>query len=318
MKVAVLDDYQRVALTYADWGRVQAAGEVTVFDRNLGSVDEAAAALADFDVICLMRERMPVPAELIERLPKLKLIVVTGPYNRTLDLAACEARGIVVSATRSANTGYPTAELTWALILAAARHIDAEMRNVREGRWQTTVGTTLFGRALGVLGLGRLGTEVARLGRAFGMEVIAWSPNLTAEKAQAGGARLVSKAELFGEADVLSIHMVLSDRTRGLVGAQDLERMKPDAILVNTSRGPIVDEAALVEALKAERIGGAALDVFGQEPLPADHPFRTLPNVLATPHLGYVTRDTYEVFFHDTVEDIEAFLAGRPIRLLTH
>jgi D-3-phosphoglycerate dehydrogenase len=318
MKLAVLDDYQRVALTLADWSRVQAACEITVFDRNFGSVDEAAEALADFDIICTMRERMPIPAELIARLPKLKLIVVTGPYNRTLDVAACEARGIVVSATRSAGTEHPTAELTWALILGAARNLGTELRNVREGGWMATVGTTVFGKTLGVLGLGRLGTEVARLGRAFGMEIIAWSPNLTAEKAEAGGARLVSKAQLFEQADVLTIHVVLSDRSRGLVGAEDLARMKSDAILINTARGPIVDEDALVQVLKAGRIGMAGLDVFGQEPLPADHPFRTLPNVLATPHLGYVTRDTYEVFFQDTVEDVEAFLAGRPIRLLTH
>ncbi|HTI67928.1 MAG TPA: D-2-hydroxyacid dehydrogenase family protein [Caulobacteraceae bacterium] len=318
LKVAVLDDYQRVALSFADWSRVQAAGSVTVFDRNLGSVEEAAAALADFDVICLIRERMPVPAALIERLPKLKLIVVTGAHNRTLDLAAAAARGIVVSHTRNAGTQHPTAELTWALILGAARSIGVETRNMREGGWQTTVGATLHGRTLGVLGLGRLGKVVADLGRAFGMEVMAWSPNLTAERAREAGVRLATKAELFAGSDVLTLHMVLSERTRGLVGAADLALMRPDAILVNTSRGPLIDEAALLEALAARRIGVAALDVYDQEPLRADHPFRTLPNVLATPHLGYVTRETYEVFFPGVVEDIEAFLAGRPINLLTH
>lgn len=317
MKVAILDDYQKVALNFADWTRIQASCEVVQFDRNLGSVDEAAAALADFDVICLMRERMPVPAGLIERLPRLKLIVVTGAHNRTLDLEAADKRGIVVSCTRNAGTEHPTAELTWALILGAARSVGVETRNMREGRWQTTIGTTLFGRTLGVLGLGRLGTEVARLGRAFGMEVLAWSPNLTEDKAAAGGATLVSKAELFERSDVVTVHMVLSDRTRGLVGAEDLARMKSDAILVNTSRGPLIDEAALLATLRAERIGVAALDVYGREPLAPDHPFRTLPNVLATPHLGYVTRETFEVFFPDMVEDIEAFLAGRPVRLLT-
>ena len=318
LKVALLDDYQKVALTFADWSRVQAACDVTVFDRHLGSVDEAAAALADFDVICLIRERMPVPAALIERLPNLKLIVVTGAHNRTLDLAACAARGIVVSHTRNAGTEHPTAELTWALILGAARYVGTETQNFREGRWQTTVGTTLFGRTLGVLGLGRLGTVVAQLGKAFGMEVMAWSPNLTAERAQAAGVRLATKAELFAGSDVVTLHMVLSDRTRGLVGAEDLALMRPDSILVNTSRGPLIDEAALLAALRDRRIGVAALDVYGQEPLAPDHPFRTLPNVLATPHLGYVTLETFEVFFPDVVEDIEAFLAGRPIRLLTH
>jgi phosphoglycerate dehydrogenase-like enzyme len=318
LKIAILDDYQSVALKYADWTRVRKDCEVVQFDRNLGSVEEAAAALAGFDVLCLMRERMPVPAALIERLPRLKLIVVTGAHNRTLDLDAAQARGITVCCTRNAGTEHPTAELTWALILGAARSIGVETRNLREGGWQTTIGTTLYGRTLGVLGLGRLGAEVARRGRAFGMEVIAWSPNLTQEKADAGGATLVSKAELFERSDVLTLHMVLSDRTRGLVGAEDLARMQPDAILVNTSRGPLVDEAALLAALQGGRIAMAALDVFGQEPLAADHPFRTLPNVLATPHLGYVTGDTFEVFFPDMVEDIEAFLAGRPIRLLTH
>jgi phosphoglycerate dehydrogenase-like enzyme len=316
LKVAVLDDYQGVALSYADWSRVQAACDVTVFDRNLESVEAAATALADFDVICLMRERMPVPAALVERLPKLKLIAVTGAHNRTLDLVAATARGIAVSSTRNADTQYATSELTWALILAATRHIASEALNLRAGGWQQTVGSTLHGRTLGVLGLGRLGSVVARLGQAFGMEIIAWSPNLTEEKAAAGGARLVSKAELFAQSDVLTLHMVLSDRTRGLVGAGDLALMKPDSILVNTSRGPLVDEAALLAALRERKIGMAALDCFDVEPLPADHPFRTLGNVVAAPHLGYVTQETYRVFFRDTVENIEAFMAGAPIRLL--
>jgi phosphoglycerate dehydrogenase-like enzyme len=317
MRIAVLDDYQGVAFAYADWTRVRAAAEVTVFDRHLASVDAAAEALADYDAVCLMRERMPVPAALIERLPKLKLLVTTGAHNRTLDLEAARRRGIVVSATRNAGTEHPTAELTWALILGAARHLGVEAANLRSGGWQTTVGTTLHGRTLGVVGLGRIGARVAAQARAFGMEPIAWSPNLTADRAEAGGARLAAKAELFEAADVVTLHMVLSERTRGLVGADDLARMKPDALLVNTSRGPLVDEAALLAALRSNRIGGAALDVFEQEPLPADHPFRTLPNVLAAPHLGYVTRETYAVFFPDMVEAVEAWLAGRPIRLLT-
>lgn len=318
LKVAVLDDYQRVAEQFADWSRVRAQCSVEIFDRHLGSVDQAVAALADFDVICLVRERMPVPAALIERLPKLKMICVTGAHNRTLDVQAALARGIVVSHTGAASTENPTCELTWGLILAAARRIDLENRNVREGGWQTTVGLTLHGRTLGVLGLGRLGKVVARVGAAFGMKLLAWSPNLTEERAAEAGARLVSKAELFAQSDVVTIHMVLSDRTRGLVGAEELALMGRDAILVNTSRGPLVQEDALIGALRERRFGLAALDTFDREPLPADHPFRTLGNVLATPHLGYVTRETYQVFYPEVVENIEAFLAGRPIRLIQH
>ena len=317
LKVAVLDDYQKVALQFADWDRVRRSCDVTVFDRHLGSVDEAVTALADFDVICLMRERMAVPAALIALLPKLKLIVVTGAHNRTLDLAAATARGVVVSQTRNANTQHPTGELTWALILAASRHVTLESRALRDGGWQRTVGTTLHGRTLGVLGLGRLGSVVANIGKAFGMEVVAWSPNLTAERAEAAGARLVSKAELFAVSHVVTLHMVLGDTTRGLVGAKELALMQPDAILVNTSRGPLVDEAALLDVLQRRAIGAAALDCFDIEPLPASHPFRTLDNVVATPHLGYVTRETFEVFFADTVENIEAFVAGAPVRLLS-
>jgi D-3-phosphoglycerate dehydrogenase len=317
LKIAVLDDYQNVALTFADWHAIQAQCEVRVFDHNLGSVAEAARALADFDILCLMRERMAVPAALIERLPRLKMIAVTGGHNRTLDLAAAAARNIVVSHTRDASTEHATGELTWALILAAARQVCRENRTLRAGGWQQTVGTTLFGRTMGVLGLGRLGSVVAGIGKAFGMEVVAWSPNLTAERAQTAGARLVSKEELFAQSFVVTLHMVLSERTRGLVGAQELARMGKDSILVNTSRGPLIDEAALLDALRRRAIGVAALDCFDQEPLPADHPFRTLDNVVATPHLGYVTRETFEVFYPDTVENIEAFLAGSPIRLLT-
>jgi D-3-phosphoglycerate dehydrogenase len=318
MRIAVLDDYQNVALNFADWRKVQASCEVRVFNHHLAGLDEAAAALADFDILCLMRERMALPAALIERLPKLKLIVVTGAHNRTLDLAATAARGITVSHTRSAGTEHPTSELTWALILAASRHVVFENRNLREGGWQKTVGTTLHGRTLGIVGLGRLGSAVARIGKAFGMDVIAWSPNLTPERADGNGARRVSKAELFAQSHVVTLHMVLSERTSGLIGVEDLALMRNDAVLVNTSRGPLVDEAALLDALTRRKIGAAALDVFDREPLPADHPFRTLDNVVATPHLGYVTRETFAVFFPDMVENIEAFLAGRPIRLLHH
>jgi phosphoglycerate dehydrogenase-like enzyme len=315
-RIAVLDDYQGVALRMADWSRLQRDGEVVVLRKNLAREDEAAAALAEFDVVCLMRERMPMPESLIERLPKLKLIVVTGAHNRTLDLAAAKARGIAVSNTRGGDSQYATPELAWGLILSLMRHIPDEHRRTREGGWQETIGTALHGKTLGVLGLGRLGTRMAVVGKAFGMELIAWSPNLTAERAEAAGAALVSKEALFERADVLTIHLVLGERSRGLVGAAELQRMKPTAVLINTSRGPIVDEAALIEALRARRIRGAGLDVYDEEPLPAGHPLRDLDNVVLTPHLGYVTEGTYRMFYEDMVEDIEAWLTGAPIRVL--
>jgi phosphoglycerate dehydrogenase-like enzyme len=318
LSVAVLDDYQGVAERFADWSRVRAQCAVEFFARPLGSVDAAATALADFDIICLMRERMPVPGALIQRLPKLKLICVTGAHNRTLDLQAATARGIVVSCTESASTEHPTSELTWALILAAARSIVVENQSIRSGGWQTSVGRTLHGRTLGLLGLGRVGQTVARIGAAFGMNLLAWSPNLTAQRATEAGARLASKSELFAESDVVTVHLVLGDRTRGIVGAEELALMRSDSILVNTSRGPLIQEPALIDALRKGRPGVAALDTFDTEPLPADHPFRSMDNVLATPHLGYVTEDTYRQFYASTVESIEAFLAGQPIRLLRH
>jgi phosphoglycerate dehydrogenase-like enzyme len=318
LSVAVLDDYQGVAERFADWSRVRAQCAVKFFDRPLSSVDEAAATLADFDIICLMRERMPVPGALIQRLPRLKLICVTGAHNRTLDLHAAAARGIVVSHTENASTEHPTSELTWALILAAARHVVGENQSVRSGGWQTTVGRTLHGRTLGLLGLGRVGQTVARIGTAFGMNLLAWSPNLTEQRAAEAGARLVSKSALFAESDAVTVHLVLGDRTRGIVGADELALMRPDSILVNTSRGPLIQEAALIDALRARRPGVVALDTFDTEPLPADHPFRSMNNVLATPHLGYVTEDTYRQFYASTVENIEAFLAGQPVRVLRH
>ncbi len=317
LKIAVLDDYQNVALQFADWTAVQNSCLVQVFQKNLASVDEAATALADFDIVCLQRERMAVPAALLDRLPKLKLIVLTGSRSRTLDIAAARARGVVVSHTRDASLEHATNELTWGLILAAKRYICRENQALREGGWQQTVGSTLHGRTLGVLGLGRIGSVVAAVGKAFGMSALAWSPNLTRERAEENGVELVSKAELFSRSHVVSLHMVLSDRTRGLVGADELSLMGSDSILVNTSRGPLIQEGALLDALRERRIGAAALDCFDQEPLPADHPFRTLDNVVATPHLGYVTRETYSVFFTDMVENIGAFLAGQPIRSLT-
>ena len=315
-RIAILDDYQHVAMTMADWSALLPDCELVVFDRNLATEDEAARALADFDVLCLLRERMPMPRTLIERLPALKLIVVTGAHNRTLDLAAAKERGITVSHTRGGDSQYATPELAWGLILSLMRHIPQEHQRMREGGWQETVGTALHGRTLSILGLGRLGSRMASIGRAFGMEVLAWSQNLTAERAEAAGATLVAKDELFARADVLTIHLVLGERSRGLVGAAELRRMKPSAVLINTSRGPIVDEAALIAALERLDIRGAGLDVYDREPLPADHPLRPLGNVVLTPHLGYVTEGTYRMFYADTVEAIAAWRAGTPVRLL--
>ncbi|HKG86421.1 MAG TPA: D-2-hydroxyacid dehydrogenase family protein [Beijerinckiaceae bacterium] len=315
-RIAILDDYQRVAMTMADWSALPPECDLVVFDRNLETEDEAARALADFDVVCLLRERMPMPRTLIERLPALRLIVVTGAHNRTLDLAAAKERGITVSHTRGGDSQYATPELAWGLILSLMRHIPQEHQRMREGGWQETVGTALHGQTLSILGLGRLGSRMASIGRAFGMEVLAWSPNLTAERAEAAGATLVAKNELFARADVLTIHLVLGERSRGLVGAAELQRMKPSAVLINTSRGPIVDEAALIAALEARDIRGAGLDVYDREPLPADHPLRRLDNVVLTPHLGYVTEGTYRMFYADTVEAIAAWRAGTPVRTL--
>jgi len=315
-RIAILDDYQRVAMTMADWSALPPECDLVVFDRNLETEDEAARALADFDVVCLLRERMPMPRTLIERLPALRLIVVTGAHNRTLDLAAAKERGITVSHTRGGDSQYATPELAWGLILWLMRHIPQEHQRMREGGWQETVGTALHGQTLSILGLGRLGSRMASIGRAFGMEVLAWSPNLTAERAEAAGATLVAKNELFARADVLTIHLVLGERSRGLVGAAELQRMKPSAVLINTSRGPIVDEAALIAALEARDIRGAGLDVYDREPLPADHPLRRLDNVVLTPHLGYVTEGTYRMFYADTVEAIAAWRAGTPVRTL--
>ncbi len=314
--VAVLDDYQGVALELADWQSLPASVSVKVFREPLGGLEEAAAALAPFQAVCLMRERLPFPRALIERLPRLKLIVLTGARSPSLDAQAATDRGVVISHTRGGGTDATTSELTWALILAAARHLPQEDRRIRSGGWQSTIGITLAGRTLGVLGLGKLGSRVAKVGQAFGMNVIAWSTNLTAEKAAEAGVERVEKEALFARSDVLTIHLVLSDRSRGLVSAPELARMQPGALLINTSRGPIVDEAALIAALTAGRLGGAGLDVFNEEPLPLEHPFRRLENVVLTPHLGYVTRDSYAVFYQDTVEDIAAFLAGTPVRVL--
>jgi phosphoglycerate dehydrogenase-like enzyme len=315
VKIAVLDDYQNLALGHADWSRIANAHDLVVFDRHL-SQEEAAQALRPFDVVCHIRERMAFPRTLIDALPDLKLIVVTGRAHRTLDLDAATQRKIPVCHT----DGRPgleaaTPELTWGLILSALRHIPREAAQMATGGWQTTVGTTLEGKTLGLLGLGRLGRRVARYGAAFGMRVIAWSSNLTPDAAREGGAERVSKEEVFRQSDVVSIHLVLGERSMGLVGAAELGLMKPGALLVNTSRGPIVQTGPLLDALGRGAIR-AAIDVYDQEPLPADDPLRSAPNCLLTPHLGYVTTETFRAFFEDVVADIEAYASGRPIRVL--
>jgi phosphoglycerate dehydrogenase-like enzyme len=304
--VAVLDDYQDAARRFADWSVLGDRARLTVFNDHLADPDAVVRRLQDFDVVCVMRERTPLPRTVLDRLPRLRLVVSTGSRNASIDAVAAAQLGIAV-----AHTGYrsdPTIEMTWALILGASRQLVAENQSFRSGGWQRHVGTGLRGKTLGVLGLGRVGAEVARVGAAFGMELIAWSPNMTPERAAEHGATAVSKEDLFARADVLTVHMVLSPKTRGLVGAADLARMKPTALLVNTSRGPLVDEAALLAALRERRIGGAALDVFDSEPLPADHPLRGLDNVLGTPHIGYVADDLYRTFYGDTVAAVRAWL----------
>jgi phosphoglycerate dehydrogenase-like enzyme len=309
MKIAVLDDYQNVALKLADWSVLTGRAEITTFNDHIADPAALIDRLLPFDVICVMRERTPLPREIIERLPRLKLIASTGPGNASIDMAAASERGISVTATGYRST--PTIELTWALILASMRHIVSESNGVRAGGWQTTIGQELEGKVLGVVGLGRVGGQVARIGLAFGMKIIAWSQNMTPEIAATAGATMVPKSELFRQADIVTIHLVLSKRTRGLIGAAEFGVMKPAARLINTSRGPIVDEAALIAALQSRTIGGAALDVFDQEPLPAGHPFRSLDNVLATPHIGYVGEDLYRTFFQDVVASISAWLDER-------
>jgi phosphoglycerate dehydrogenase-like enzyme len=312
MKIAILDDYQNVATGLADWGAL--AGEVRVFTKPFADADDVVRSLAGFDVLVAMRERTGFAAEVLERLTDLRLLVSTGPANSAIDVAAARKLGITVCGTRYES--HPTIEHTWALILAAARNMPDELESMRTGGWQVSVGDGLYGKTLGILGLGRVGSEVARVGRAFGMNTIAWSQNLTAKTAAEHGVRAVTKEQLFTESDVLTIHVVLSGRTRGLVTAAELAAMKTSAILVNTSRGPVVDEVALVDTLRHRRIRAAAIDVFDIEPLPADHELRSLPNALLTGHIAYVTRDLYRIFYQDAVEDIAAFQAGAPVRLI--
>ena len=309
--IAILDDYQGVALAMADWSGLATEHRLQVFRHPLANQDETAAALAGFEIVCLMRERTPFPAQLFHRLPRLKLCVTTGLRNASIDVGAATAHGVIVCGTPGG--GHATAELAFGLMLSIARHIPFEAQAMRTGAWQTTVGQDLKGKTLGILGLGKLGGQMAVYARAFGMTVIAWSQNLTAEKATAAGATLVAKDELFRRSDFVSIHSVLSDRTRGIVGAAELGAMKPTAAIINTSRGPIIDGEALLAALRQNRIAAAALDVYEEEPLPWEHPLRKEPRALLTPHLGYVTEETYRMFYGGTVAAIEAWLAGKPI-----
>ncbi len=312
-RVAILDDYQNVARRMADWTSLPAGTDVVVFADHLSDTEAVAKRLADFDAVVAMRERTPFPRALLERLPRLKLLVTTGMRNASIDVAAATERKIAVCGT--AGLPYPTAELTWGLILALFRRIPAEDRATREGRWQVSCGLGLNGKTLGVVGLGGLGSRVAKIGLAFEMQVIAWSQNLTAARASEIGATLVTKDELLTRSDVVSIHLVLGDRTRKLFGARELSQMKPTAYLVNTSRGPIVDEAALVAAVRQGTIAGAGLDVYDEEPLPLDHPLRNLPNTVITPHLGYVTEEGYRIFYGQALDDVQAWLAGQPVRV---
>jgi phosphoglycerate dehydrogenase-like enzyme len=311
MQIVVLDDYQQVAAHHADWDALDE--EVTFLDSHLEDA-ELVAALRHARVVVAMRERTPIGEELLAQLPELRLIVTTGRRNASIDVAAARDRGIPVCGT--AGLAASTVEHTWALILAAVRHIPTEDRSVRDGGWQTTVGTGLAGRTLGVMGLGRLGAQVAAIGQAFGMDVAAWSQNLDPEHATSLGVRPVTKAELMADSDIVTIHLVSSARTQHLVGEAEIAAMRPTAYLVNTSRAPIVDTAALLDALHAGRIAGAAIDVHDTEPLPADDPWRSAPRTVLTPHLGYVTDDGYDVFFREAVEDIAAWRGGTPIRVL--
>ncbi|MEU1806610.1 D-2-hydroxyacid dehydrogenase family protein [Streptomyces sp. NPDC019937] len=317
LRCAVLDDFQDVALSSADWSGVRDAVEVVSHQRHFTDREALVEAIGDCEIVVIMRERTPFPAELFARLPRLRLLVTTGMRNASVDLEAAARHGVTVCGTASSSE--PPVELTWALILGLARHLVAESTALRDGGpWQSTVGMDLHGRRLGLLGLGKIGTKVARVGQAFGMDVAAWSQNLTPARAAAEGVGFVSSLEeLLETSDVVSVHLVLGDRTRGLLGEPELRRMRPTAYLVNTSRAAIVDQAALADALRGGWIAGAGVDVFDEEPLGPEHPYRTLPNLLGTPHLGYVTRRNYEGYYRDAVEDIRAYLAGEPVRVLT-
>ena len=313
-RVAILDDYQNAALTLADWSPLAGRAEPVVFDSAFADIDAAAAALADFPVIVAMRERTPFPAELFARLPACELLITTGMRNFSIDMAAAKSAGVTVCGTELLP--YPAAELTWGLILALSLNIPHDARIMAEGGWQTGVGESLHGRTLGVIGLGKQGKQVVRFANAFEMDVVAWSRSLTPAQAAGHDARHVELDELLSTSDIVTIHVVLNEGTRGLIGAREFGLMKPGALLVNTARGPIVDEAALLEALNSGRIGGAAIDVYDTEPLPADHPLRRAPNTVLTPHMGYVTRANLTLMYTQAVEDIAAWLDGKPVRVL--
>jgi phosphoglycerate dehydrogenase-like enzyme len=316
MKLAILDDYQHVALKMADWSNVMKSCKVDVIDQALAVPDEAARRLAPYDIICMLRERTAAPRALIEKLPNLKLLAITGPKHRTLDLQAATDHGVLVChspAPIDAHMGTP--ELAIGLMLAAARHIPQEERRLRQGLWQGSVGIQLYRRTLGIVGLGEIGRNVARIAKAFDMEVIGWSENLTSAAAAEAGVMRVEKDELFKRSDIVSLHLVLGDRTRGIVGSRELSLMKPTAYIVNTARGPLIDENSLIEALRSGKIAGAALDVFWQEPLLKDHPLMQFDNVVLTPHLGYAVEESYRAFFGGLAETVNAFLAGNPIRI---
>jgi phosphoglycerate dehydrogenase-like enzyme len=314
MRIAVLDDYQNVSQSSADWSSLKEKAQIDVFDKPLGDEDAVAQALADYEVIVCMRERTPIPASLISRLKALKLIITTGMRNRSIDMEAASQRDITVCGT--SGLGAPAGELAWALIISLMKNIPADDQSMRNGEWQPNIGYSLGGKTLSVIGLGKLGAYAAKIGLAFDMNVIAWSQNLTDERAAEVGVRRVTKEEALSEADIVTIQLVLSDRSRGLIGAPELALMKPTAFLVNTSRGPIVEEAALIDALQNKRIAGAGLDVFDVEPLPVSHPFRSLTNTILTPHTGYVTRENLIQMYTHAVEDIAAFLDGNPVRVL--
>jgi len=306
MKIAILDDYQNVALKMADWSALSGRAEITVFNDHLADPSALVERLLPFDIVCVMRERTPLPREVLQHLPRLKLVASTGSRNASIDTGAAKELGITVTATGYRSS--PTIELTWALILASLRGVVHENNSIRNGGWQKSVGQDLSGKILGVVGLGNIGGQVARIGLAFGMKIIAWSQNMTPEIAEAAGAKLVSKDELFRQADVVTIHLILSGRTKGLVGAAELGLMKQTSRLINTSRGPIVDEPSLIKALRSHATAGAAIDVFEEEPLPAQHPFRSMDNVLATPHIGYVSESLYRTFYGDSLGNITAWL----------
>jgi phosphoglycerate dehydrogenase-like enzyme len=314
VRIAVLDDYQRVAMKIADWSKLPDGAQVDAFPDHLFDEGALAARLENYDVVVGMRERTPMRRSLLERLPNLKLLITTGMGNASFDFPAATELGIVCCGTGMG--GPSTSELAWGLILALAKKIPQENAAVRAGKWQLALGESVNGRTLGVVGLGRLGTVTARVGLAFGMRVLAWSQNLTPERAREAGVEYASKDDLFAQSDYISIHYVLSDRSRGMIGARELGLMKPTAYLINTSRGPIVDEAALIHALESHAIAGAGLDVFDVEPLPPDHPLRRMENVVVTPHLGYVTQEGYQIMFANVIENIQSYLAGDPVRVI--